>query len=88
MASFADALEFVKKLDLKKVQSGIESVGSGLEIAGAAIRNPEVALAGLLRVFARGTLGEELSDAGASDLAKVFIGQIKKQIKKQQRAKK
>ncbi len=85
MATFSDALEFLKKLDLdkglEKIKNGVDVVQTGAEMASAAFDKPEVALAGLLRTFAKRAMGKQLDTEDARDISRMVVKAIKKSAK-------
>lgn len=75
---FAAAKDAAKSLSLEKIKSGVSMAQSGLEIASAAMQKPELALAGLLKTFARRAMAEELTDDEAKTLASMVMKTIRK----------
>ncbi len=78
--AFADAINSavnaVKSIDVAKIKRGLDNVQTVSELASAAFEKPEIALAGLLKTFAKRAMDTDLGDAGARDLAKVVIRRI------------
>lgn len=71
-------LNAAKSLNLDKIKSGVSMAQDTLEIASAAMEKPELALAGLLKTFARRAMHEELTD----DEAKTLSGMVVKAIRR------
>lgn len=72
------AKDAVRSLNLDKIKSGVAMAQDGLEIASAAIQKPELALGGLLKLFARRSMNEELTDDEAKTLADMVVRAIRK----------
>ncbi len=77
-ALFDSAVKAVKNIDPKKIKNSIDAIGIGVEIAQSVLEKPEVALAGLLKTFAKRAMGTTLSDAGSKDLAVLVVKAIRK----------
>jgi len=75
---FNAAKDAAKTLNLDKIKTGVSMAQDGLQIASAAMQKPELALAGLLKTFARRAMDEELTD----DEAKTLAGMVVKAIRK------
>ncbi|MEO8071310.1 MAG: hypothetical protein ABI652_07895 [Acidobacteriota bacterium] len=78
MSALDDFLNAAKGLNFDKVKSVVSTAQTGLEIASAAMQKPELALAGLLKTFARRAMAEDLTD----DEAKTLAGMVVKAIRK------
>lgn len=76
--TFEEMLTAAKGLNLDKIKSTVEMAQTGLEIASAAMQKPELALAGLLKSFARRAMKTELSDDEAKTLASMVVKAIRK----------
>jgi len=74
----AAAKDAARGLNLDKIKSGVSMAQSGLEIASAAMQKPELALAGLLKSFARRAMAEELTDDEAKAFADTFVRAIRR----------
>lgn len=72
------AKDAAKTLNLEKIKTGVSMAQSGLEIASAAMQKPELALAGLLKSFARRAMNEDLTDDEAKTLASMVVKAIRK----------
>lgn len=75
--AFDSVVNAVKSVDISKIRSGLEVAQTGIDMASAAFEKPEIALAGLLKTFARRAMSTDLGDAGARDIAKVVITKIR-----------
>ncbi len=78
MPILADALKFVKSIDMDKVRSGVDAIQTGVSMASSAIETPEIALAGLLKTFANRAMGASLETDEAKTLATMVVKAIKK----------
>lgn len=72
------AVSGAKSLNIEKIKTGVSMAQDTLEIASAAMQKPELALAGLLKTFARRAMAEELTD----DEAKTLAGMVVKAIRR------